>query len=157
MSGLLVSCLVLGFAGVARADDQADCRAVVDKAIKALGGQGKLSKYKAATWKEKGVYHGMGTPLPYMGKYAVQWPGQFRMEIEGVFTIVLNGDKGWVKTEGGEVTEMTKDQLAEQKEQHYAGWVTRLLPLKDKAFQLAPLGESKVGDRTAVGVKVSQM
>jgi hypothetical protein len=96
----------------------------------------------------------MGAGLPYTGTYAVQWPGQFRMEIEGVFTIVLDGDKGWIKDQGG-TKEMPKDQLAEQKESQYAGWVSWLLPLKDKSFQLAPLGESKVAERTAVGVKVS--
>ena len=47
----------------------------------------------------------------------------FRMEIEGVFTLVLNGDKGSFK-EGGKVQEMTKEQLAQQKESQYAGWVT---------------------------------
>src|SRR5262249_40581915 len=107
--------------GVGRADDN-ECRAIIDKSIKAVGGSGRLCKYKAETWKEKGTFYGEGAAQPYTGNYAVQWPDQFRMEIEGVFTLVLNGDKGSFK-EGGQVREMTKEQLAQQKESQYAGWV----------------------------------
>lgn len=151
----------LGFVGIlvagaaSGADDQASARAVIDKAIKAAGGEKNLAKFNAHTWKEKGTYHGMGEGVPYTGKYAVQWPGQFRMEIENVFIIVLDGDKGWISAQGT-TKEMDKDQLAEQKEGLYAGWVTTLLPLKDKAFTLAPLGESRVENRPAVGIRVSR-
>jgi hypothetical protein len=55
----------------------------------------------------------------------------------------------------GQTEEMDKDMLAEAKEESYTEWVTTLLPLRDKAFQLTSLGESKVGDRPAVGLKVS--
>ena len=33
--------------------------------------------------------------------------------------------------------------------------VTTLVPLKERGYQLAPLGDSKVGDRDVVGIKVS--
>jgi hypothetical protein len=33
--------------------------------------------------------------------------------------------------------------------------VATLLPLRDQAFKLTPLGEGKVGDKAALGVKVS--
>ncbi len=155
LARLIAFSILVGSGGVARADDQADCRAIIDKAIKAAGGEEKLSKHNAQTWNEKGTYYGMGAGVPYTGKYAVQWPGQFRMEIEGVFTIVLDGDKGWIMSAGGTM-ELTKEQLQEQKEEQYHGWVTTLLPLKDKAFELKPLGESKVGDRPASGVRVSR-
>jgi hypothetical protein len=140
-------------AGASRADDQ-DCRAIVGKAIKAVGGSERLAEFKAQTWKEKGTFYGEGAAQPYTGTYTVGWPDQFRMEIEGVFTLVLNGDKGSFK-EGGKTQEMTKEQVAQQKESQYAGWVTTLLPLKEKDFQLSSLGESKVGNRAVVGVKVT--
>src|SRR5262249_6555727 len=73
--------------GVGRADDN-ECRAIIDKSIKAVGGSERLAKYKAQTWKEKGTFYGEGAAQPYTGNYAVQWPDQFRMEIEGVFTLV---------------------------------------------------------------------
>src|SRR5262249_54218211 len=101
-----------------------------------------------------GTFYGMGDGLPYTGIYAIQWPDQFRMEIENVFIVVLNGDKGWIKAQG-ETREMTAKEMAEQKENHYGGWGTTLLPLKDKAYKLALIDEIMVDKRPAVGVKVS--
>jgi outer membrane lipoprotein-sorting protein len=121
-----------------------DARAVVDKSIQAIGGEAKLAKHKAVTFSEKGTYYGMGKGQPYTGTYAIQWPGQFRMEILNVFTLVLDGDKGWVKSMG-EVKEMTKEQLAAQQHNQRAGWMSSLLPLRDKAFQLKTLPDAKVG------------
>lgn len=156
MSKMLIgtTALVLILAGQVRAEDPKDARAVVDKAIKAMGGAKKLEKFKAMTWKEKGTYYGMGDGVPYQGVLAVEWPDKFRMEIENVFTLVVNGDQGWMGT-AGNVTAMNKEQMEEQKEERYAGWVTTLLPLKEKGFELSPLGESKIDSKTAVGVKVS--
>jgi hypothetical protein len=68
--------------------------------------------------------------------------------------IVINGDQGWRQLMG-ETQELDKEQLANQKEGLYAGQVTSLLPLGDKAFTLTLLGETKVEDKPAVGVKVS--
>lgn len=145
--------LLLVPAVASRADDK-DCRAIVDKAIKAVGGEQQLAKYRAQTWKETGTYYGEGAGQPFVGKYAIQYPDQFRMEIENVFVIVLNGNKGWIAM-GGNTQEMTKEQLTQQKESIYAGWVAQLLPLTEqKGFQLSSLGESKIGDRAVVGIKV---
>lgn len=147
--------LVLGFIlSLAHADDQADARAIVDMAIKAAGGEAKLAKFKIETWNEKGTYYGMGKPLPYTGKYAVQWPDRFRMDITGVFTMVVAGDKGWTKDEKGTV-EMGKELFAHEKENLYGGHVATLLPLKNKAFTLTPVPETKVEGKAAVGVKVT--
>ena len=142
-------------APLAAAEEPMKPRTIIDKAIKAAGGEEKLAKYKAVTWKEKGIYYGMGDGIPYTGSYSVQWPNQFRMVIDNVMTIVLNGDQGWITQSNSETKEMTREQLAEHKEANYTGSVARLLPLKDEAFVLTPLAEIKVGDRPAVGVKVS--
>jgi hypothetical protein len=152
---VLAGVTLLSAVSALRADDQAQGLAIVTKAIKAAGGEENLAKFKAHTWTEKGTYYGMGNALPYTGKYAVQMPDKFRMEIEGFFTLVLDGDKGWTSM-GGATDEMSKEQMAEQKETLYCGYVSTLLPLKDKAFHLAPVGEGKVDNRPAVIVKVTQ-
>jgi outer membrane lipoprotein-sorting protein len=143
--------LALGFAGGLRADEPKD---VIAKAIKAAGGEEKLAKFKSQTWAAKGTYYGMGAEIQYTATYAVQWPSKFRVEIKDFMTLVLDGDKGWIKM-GADTNEMNAEQLAEQKETHHSGYVSTLLPLKDNAYTLASLGEVKVGDRPAVGVKVS--
>jgi outer membrane lipoprotein-sorting protein len=151
---MLVSGLVaLAFVVPVRAEDSGDAKGVIEMAIKAAGGEEKLAKIKAMTWKEKGTFYGMGDGLPYMGTYAVQWPDKYKMEIENVFAIVVNGDKGWVKQ--GDATDMSKEQLDEAKEERYAGYVSTLIPLKDSAYNLALIGEAKVADHPAVGVKVT--
>jgi hypothetical protein len=147
--------VVLAWTGSARSGQEGDARAIVAKAIQAMGGEAKLAKNQAATWKEKGVYYGMGNGLPYTAKCGVQWPGQLFMEVEGVFTIVLNGDKGWTKSQG-QTKEMSKEELAVQQQNQKVGWMETLLPLKDKAFTLTALGEVKGDKQAAVAVKVTR-
>lgn len=150
--------------GVARlqADDAAQARRILDKAIQAAGGDAKLAKFKAFTSKGKGKINIMGSEIEFTFDVAVQPPKQVRRHIEADVsgtkferTYVLNSDKGWVTTMGN-TDEMSPEQLAVEREDLYAGWVTTLEPLKNASFQLAPLPEIKVGDRPAVGVKVSQ-
>lgn len=150
-----VAVLALAWSGAGRAEKATDAGAVIARAIQAAGGEDKLARFQAATWTEKGTFYGAGADgVPYTGHYAVQWPHQFKMEIENFFTMVINGDKGWSDMGGG-ATEMPKAQMDEQKENHHSGWITTLLPLKDKAFHLTLLDEAKVNDKPAVGVKVS--
>jgi hypothetical protein len=150
---LLVAGLVFG-AGVSRADDYADARAIIAKAIRTVGGEEKLARYQAQTWKERATYFGTGAGERYEATYAALWPDKLRVEIQKEFAMVLNGDKGWV-TADGKTRDMSKEELEEHREGTYCVWVMSLVPLRDKAFKLAVLGERKVGDRPAAGVRVS--
>jgi serine/threonine protein kinase len=129
---------------------RAHAKAIIDKAIKASGDQ---TKFKAQTWFEKGTDYGTGTPRPFTAKFAVQFPDQFRLEI-GDSRITVDRNKGWL-VGGNNWKEMTKEQLATQRENLHGTWVLSLLPLNDKEFTFASLGESKVNDRAVFGVKVS--
>jgi hypothetical protein len=160
--GLLLAGLQLTATAAVRAEDKADARAIIDKAVKASGGEEKLAKYKAVTWKGKGKINLMGTEIEFTIQAAAQPPKQSRGQSEADFNgmkferiQVVNGDKGWVSMMGN-TEEMSDDQLAAAKEELYAGWVATLGPLKDPAFKLAPLAEIKVGDHPAAGVKVSR-
>jgi hypothetical protein len=152
--------MVLGAAAV-RADGPAEAKAVIEKAIKAAGGEEKLGKYRAGTWKAKGKINLAGTEIEWTGDFSAQLPKQMKSAIEAefngmkiTFVRITNGDKGWL-VQFGNPDEMNAEQLDDAKEENYANWVTSLLPLRDPAFSLSALGESKVGDRPAVGVKVS--
>ncbi len=140
---LIIGSLLLFGVGLVTAGGDDPARDVVEKSIAAIGGEAKLAKYNAMTFTKTGTYYGMGDGLEFKGNYAVQWPGQFRMEIENVFTIVFDGDKGWIKGDG-EVKEMSAEQLAVQKHDHRVGWMSSLLPLRDKAFALKALPDAKV-------------
>ena len=157
MRSILYGAIVLSWFGVwvgeCGADEQ-QARAIVERAIEAGGGQEKLSAYKGATWTEEGMYYGGGDGVPYTGRYAMQYQDKFRMEITDVFAIVLNGDAGWIRVQG-QTQPMSAEDVAETKEQTYAGWVTTLVPLQDKRFTLETIGEVTVNGRPAAGVKVS--
>jgi hypothetical protein len=155
------TCAILAFTTLARADDAADAKALVQKALKACGGEDKLSKVKAMTMKSKGTYYGMGDGIAYTETTSWQFPDKVRAEIKAEvngekFTLieVFNADKAWEST-NGKTEELTKDALAESKESMYLHKVAMLYPLLDKGYTLTPIGEVKVGDKPAVGVKVA--
>jgi hypothetical protein len=155
LGALLAGAWVLACTAPARPGDDGDARAIITQAIDAMGGAAAVEKHKASTWKETGTYYGLGDGLPFTGLYAAQPPDKFKMEIENVFTIVFVGDKGWTNM-GGETKEMTKQELAVHKNDHRAGWIATIAPLTSKDFTLKAIGEVKVDDRPAVGVKVSR-
>jgi hypothetical protein len=144
----------------ARAEDAA-ARALVDRAVQAQGGADRLAKWPAVTAKLKGTFHGLGAAVAFTGEFASQGPDRHKVDIEGEaggekfrLVQVLNGDKGWVKV-NDDTAEMGKEELARAREEAYAEWVATLVPLKDKKFSLASLGEVTLDQRPALGVKVS--
>jgi len=144
--------------GQAPADDQAEARSIVDKAIAAHGGAEKLKKLSAATWKVKGVFHGPMGAQEFTAENAVQYPDKSRFDLRSGpgfrFLSVMHGDKGWVRF-GDQASPMDKATVAEVKENLHANWIKTLAPLSDQAILLVPLGESTVGDRPVLGVKVA--
>jgi hypothetical protein len=160
----LAAALALAAPVVARADDQADLRKVIDKAIKAAGGEENLTKYKGETFKMKGKFYGMGEGVPYTAEFAVQLPDKSRVQVDGdlngqkvnFFVRVNDGKKVWMKRINQETAEVTdKDELAEVKEDAYTERVSSLVPLKEKGYELAALGEVKLDDKPAIGIRIS--
>jgi hypothetical protein len=146
-----------------RADDAAEARAIIENAVKAHGGQATLEKFPANTARFKGTFHGMGEGIPMSGEVCSQAAEKLRVDVEvmvmGMKIRVISifaGDKGWNKLADQEAAAMTKDELEEGRKQAHTAWVTTLIPLKDKNYTLATLGEIKVDGRPARGVKVSR-
>ena len=167
MRRLLIPCaLVLALAPLGRADDAADAKAVVQKAVKARGGADNLAKYKADVLKVKGAVHVSGLDIDFTGEISFQQPDKSRTVIEGTVmgtnfksTRVVNGDKGWIDDLLGaarQQRDMSKEELAEERESQNANSIIRLAVLTDKAYTLSTVGESKVGDREAVGILVKR-
>jgi outer membrane lipoprotein-sorting protein len=161
LKAFLVSGLVLAAAFWTRADDASAVRALIDKAVKAQGGEARLAKWPAVTAKLKGTYHGLSEVVTFTGEFAAQGPDRYKFAIEAEadgqkfrLVEVLNGDKGWVQLDG-DTEELDKEDLAEAREEAYGEWVATLVPLKDKAFTLALLGEVNIDKRPARGITVS--
>src|SRR5262245_14446353 len=90
--------------GPAPAEDAKDAKPILDKAIKALGGEEKLAAVKAAAWKGKGKINFGGNESNFNSQVTVEGLDRIRSEFEGDFggmavkgALVLNGDKGWRK------------------------------------------------------------
>jgi hypothetical protein len=130
---------------------QSELNAVVEKAIKAHGGEETLAKLKGRVWKDKGIGYFGGKESSFTGSYAMQVPDQLKMELTGgfPFSLYFNRDKGLMNGK-----ELTTAQIKQQQEGAYAGWVTTSFPLKEKTLVLALLEETVVNDRPVVGVKI---
>jgi hypothetical protein len=153
----------LATVAAARADDRAEARALVEKAVQAMGGKEKLGTGKGLTFRAKGKFYGMGGDgLDYTSDFAIQPPDKmrFRMEFDAGgmkvnVAIVFDGKKSWRKV-NDMVTELGKEDVAEAKEDMHAGHVEALVPLlEEKGFELATVGEVKVDDKPALGIRVS--
>jgi hypothetical protein len=159
---LLAACAVALFVGnalAAPADDEA--QAIIERAIKAHGGFDRLSRIRADRVKGKGVLIVNDKETPFLSEIVVQPPHQFRtvFQLQGarktVFVEVLNGDKVSFSIDGQ--PQKVDDALAaEVRETMQLNCVARLVPLiTDKAYTLQPLGEVKVENQPAWGVKAT--
>lgn len=144
------------------ADDAATPAAILDKALKASGGEAKLTKFQGMVLKGKGVFYAEDMKLPFTGTWYTQGADKGRTIIEreakggkSYELSVVNGDKGWTKEGKLDSHQMDKDELAEEKDNLYFNWITTLAPLKGKEFKLTPLDEAKVEGRAALGFTVT--
>ncbi len=156
-----VTALVFGTAKPVRADDK-DAMAIVDKAIKAAGGEEKLSKAKVLTWKTKGKMTVNGEDNEISSQMTADGLGHFHQEFDGEFggnkiqgVFVLAGDKGWRKF-GDMSVELDKNGVANQKRVVYLQVVPiTLVQLKTKDFKIETADEDKVGGKSAIGIKAT--
>src|SRR5271155_1608457 len=94
----LATILVSGLSHPTRADDLLP-NAILDKAIKALGGEEKLKKAEAITWKAKGTITFNDNDNDIKVQSTFQGLDHHRREVEGEFggeprkfIVVLSGD-----------------------------------------------------------------
>jgi hypothetical protein len=158
----LATLLLAGLGVPARAADDKETKAILDKAIKALGGEDKLGQVKAATWKTKGTISFGGNDNAFTSTTTLQGLDHYRNEFEGEFggntvkgVLVIDGDKGW-RHIGDDRTALDKDGLANEKRNVLLQAIPMtLLPLRDKGFKVEPAKEDKVDGKPALGLKVT--
>jgi hypothetical protein len=143
----------------ARAEDEA--KAILTRAIKAHGGADARDKYQASQTRAKGKIEILGG-LEFTQEASFMLPNKFKETVEmevmsqkvRVVT-AFDGSKAFIQANGQDVPvdDKIKDALQGAV---YAMKVARLVPLvKEKGFELSPLGEVKVDGKPALGVRVA--
>lgn len=147
---------------VATGADEADPRAVLDKAIKALGGEEKLGKVEAVRWKTKGTVSFGGNENEFTGETTAKGLDHLRSTFEADFggnpfkgVSVLAGDKGW-RAFNDNVMDMDADAVANEKRAVYLQ-LAPVLPhlLKGEGFKVESAGEDQVDGEPADALKVT--
>jgi len=152
--GILAALVLQSRAG----SDEAD--AIIAKAIKAHMPKG-IDNKKAYEGKNKGTLYVQGLELEFTQNIWMHG-GKFKeiMELSVMntpikTTTVYNGKEGWIKVNDMDFP-VSDEILAEFKEVAYMMAVGQMVGLKEKGAKLSIIGEFKVNDKPAVGVKVSK-
>ena len=141
-----------------------DLKGIIRKAIEAHGGEEKLAKMKATSSKFKGTIILMEKTIDITGESLTKLPDKFRntlnLNINGM-TIetaqIFDGKRFWVTAAGN--TQELKDEkmIKEVREQIGAERAGGLIGiLKDPAYELAAIGETKVKDQETFGIRVGK-
>jgi hypothetical protein len=161
----LAALLSLVCCGPAVAADEP--RTLIEKAIKAQGGEEVLGRRVATQVAMKGSLHVGGTEsIAFTGVIFTQPEGTVKYTLNVTFadnkigiTQVIADDKGWRKIDGAgqnQIEDLDEANLDEARQTRYFDRVVSLLPLlKDKGFTLKSLGAVQVRDKPALGVQVS--
>jgi hypothetical protein len=157
----LLAAVTLGMAASSRADDK-DVKAVIEKGIKALGGEEKLTKAGTCSWKSKGTITLNGDDNEFTSVSTLQGLDHYRSEFEGKFgdndvkgVTVLSGDKGWQKFNDND-RELDADAVINEKHRiNIQAIPTTLVQLNGKGFKIESATDEKIGDKPAAGIKVT--
>jgi hypothetical protein len=156
----LVLAGALAVAGVAHAQD--DARALLERAIKARGGEERLAKIKAWQTKTKGTLElPMVGSTEFTGQAFVQPPNRSRVDIElsvmgqtVPVQVAYDGTSAW-RSLMGNTMDISGPELKNMQASAYVQHIALLVPLKDKQYTLALLEEIKVEGKPAVGLKIT--
>jgi hypothetical protein len=162
VSFLAVSALAMSALAVsAAAAGEAAPQDVITRAIKAHGGEQRLARLQLVRMKCKGSVQVNGRPAQFTADACMHLPQRSKLAMELqvgpaklAMTQVLDGDKAWSQLDG-ETEELTGERLVEQQARAHQQHLIALTPLvKDKRHTLSRLGEIKVAERPALGVRV---
>ncbi len=160
MSVTLAAGLVLGLGRLAVADDQ-DAKAVIDKAVKALGGAEKLGAAKIVRWKTKGKISRNDEDNDFSTKVTAQGLDKFRQEFEGEFGgNPVKGVTFWTATKAGGNSATKRTRWKETNSPTRSGpptcnWSPNAPAAQGEGFKVEAGEEEKVGGKPAAVLKVT--
>jgi hypothetical protein len=147
--------------GQSPASTDQDAEKVVDRAIRAHGGETALARGRTMCWVLSGRGKNPGGSYTSVKSWLTSdLPDRFRFEVEmgeekNRLLVVVNQTKGW-RSGSGVTVEMKEEDLNETREEGYARYLTTLVPLRrEKGMQLISLPESKYQGKAVLGVKVT--
>lgn len=159
-AALGLSLTSLCFVGTAYSDEQTQAQRIISDAIQAVGGEAKLARFKAATWKSKGTLRIGDTISEFESDWAVHGSNQFRKAKthtengrESKTILVLNGDQAWFQRDNQRVVSFSGGQLTPARSENYTHWLALRLDI-GKTARLSLLPGAEVDGRPALGVKV---
>jgi len=140
---------------------QDEVQKIIDKAVKAHGGEANLAKFKAYHLHFKGTRDIQGNDVPFTQEVFFQFPDKLKettkiefMGQERVSSMIVNGDEVSF-TARGQDKPVSESFKKEMQEALHAARLRIGLALNDKELKFAPLGEVQVNGKPAVGLKVS--
>ncbi len=144
MNSRLVLGLCLGLLALppARGDDEAQIKAVLDKAFQAHGGKDKLVRLKSHACTMQGKVQHSGQEVQFKGRWQTQAPDRLRIDvhvpfmgIEFKYAQVFHGAQSW-NALNDNVLDLSKPARAEGLEQAWAYNLARLTPLVEPGVRL---------------------
>jgi hypothetical protein len=151
---------LLALAG--RAGAQGPAVTAVNKAIQAQGGMAALERARAMSRKSSGTMVINAKELPFSSELVADLPDRYRLAVElgpekmQILTIV-NRDKGW-HLNAGSTIEMTRESLAEAREEGYVLLLSTLAPLiNEKQLTLQMMRGEKFQGKEVTVVKAAMM
>ncbi|MFO0844744.1 MAG: hypothetical protein U0797_20500 [Gemmataceae bacterium] len=160
----IVLALALAAGPLGAADDSKAARGTLDRAIEAMGGRKLLAK-KALSGTSRGSVELLGIKSTVTNEWTVQGLDQLKWVTDAKLSdgntaavvLVLNGDKTWAKANNGEPNPLEREQTRALQQGFGAlRLIESLLPLTGKEWKLSSLGELKIDDVAAVGLKVAK-
>lgn len=153
----------MALAAPARADEAADARALVEKAVQAHGGITAMAKMQTMTRTATGKMFLLGQETPFHDELVVALPSKWRWNLEGTvggrpvqMLLILNGENAW-QSNGAGVMSLGKDRVGEIQDESQVLWLATLVPLlQEKDFQLGLLKKDSVDGRPADGIRASR-
>jgi hypothetical protein len=146
-----------------QADDTAEAKKVVDRAVKALGGEPALTKAGGFTFRVEGKFE-QGVEVDLKGDWLVQGLDRYRWNVQATAmgrteeaTLVFDGEKGWAANPNGQNNDIPKEVAPVALNVfRMARFAQNPLVLRDKAFTLSHLGELKINDKDMIGLKIQR-
>lgn len=145
--------------------EEKKARAVLDAALAAKGGYGKLSAVKTFHWKGKAELALPGGKVPAAVEKRFVRPDKLRLDmtVQGggasmTITTALVGDKGWaqeVRPDGKRSIDFPKSEVEAGKSQIWRDQDFVLLRHREKGAQVAPLADQSIDGKPHHAIRVT--